>query len=434
MHELSKTGRWLGGTTPTGYASEQVKNVAVDGKVRKSCKLKAIPEEAKIVKLIYNKFLEVNSLTKTETFLLQDGYATKNGNQFTRFAIKAILTNPAYMIADEDAYRYLTENGVELFAEKEKFDGKHGILAYNRTLQKPNKANQTRPMSEWIVSVGKHEGFISGAQWVKVQRMLGQNTSKSYRKPRSNVALLSGILVCSKCGSYMRPKLTNRVNTQGEQIYTYMCNLKERSRRHCCDMKSVNGNILDKAIIDEIKKLSEDNSEFMRQLENSQKMLAGNLEGYEEQIAGLNNEINENEREIKALVSSLSKASGTSAEYYIMQQIEELHDKSEILKRRLDDLKQLTETHELSDIEFDVFRQMLCSFKTMIDSMSVEQKRAAIRTCVKKIVWDGEDVQIYLFGSDDKYVIHEKPTIERYNNIEEKEPLGENSKRASNAL
>jgi DNA repair exonuclease SbcCD ATPase subunit len=193
-------------------------------------------------------------------------------------------------------------------------------------------------------------------------------------------------------------------------------------------MKSVNGNILDKAIIDEIKKLSEDNSEFMRQLENSQKMLAGNLEGYEEQIAGLNNEINENEREIKALVSSLSKASGTSAEYYIMQQIEELHDKSEILKRRLDDLKQLTETHELSDIEFDVFRQMLCSFKTMIDSMSVEQKRAAIRTCVKKIVWDGEDVQIYLFGSDDKYVIHEKPTIERYNNIEEKEPLGENSK------
>ena len=32
MHELSKTGRWLGGTTPTGYASESESRVTVDGK------------------------------------------------------------------------------------------------------------------------------------------------------------------------------------------------------------------------------------------------------------------------------------------------------------------------------------------------------------------------------------------------------------------
>ena len=29
MHELSKTGRWLGGTTPTGYASESLSSVTV---------------------------------------------------------------------------------------------------------------------------------------------------------------------------------------------------------------------------------------------------------------------------------------------------------------------------------------------------------------------------------------------------------------------
>lgn len=428
MHELSKTGRWLGGTTPTGYASEQVQKVAVDGKVRKACKLKVIPEEAKIVKLIFDKFTEINSLTKTDTFLLKNGYTTKNGNQFTRFAIKAILTNPVYMIADEDAYRYLTENGVDLFAEKEDFDGKHGIMAYNRTLQKPNKANQTRPMSEWIVSVGKHHGIITGAQWIKVQGMLEQNTSKSYRKPRSNVALLSGVLICGDCGSYMRPKLTNRTNTQGEQIYSYMCNMKERSRGHCCDIKSVNGNTLDKVVIDEIKKLSEDNSEFMRQLEKSKKMLVGNLAEYEENVARLNGEISENEKEIKALVSTLAKASGTAAEEYIMQQIEELHGKSEVLKHRLEDIKQLTANHELSDIEFDVFRQMLCSFKDTIDDMTVEQKRAAIRTCVKKVVWDGEEVHIYLFGSDDDYIFPDKPVKEGANNIEEKEPLSEDSK------
>ena len=32
MYELSKTGRWLGGTTPTGYASERLSSLTVDGK------------------------------------------------------------------------------------------------------------------------------------------------------------------------------------------------------------------------------------------------------------------------------------------------------------------------------------------------------------------------------------------------------------------
>ena len=49
MHELAKTGRWLGGTTPTGYASEAVKSVTIDGKSKKACKLKLIQEEADIV-------------------------------------------------------------------------------------------------------------------------------------------------------------------------------------------------------------------------------------------------------------------------------------------------------------------------------------------------------------------------------------------------
>ena len=48
MHELAKTGRWLGGTTPTGYASESVKSITVDGKAKKDCKLKLLPDEAEL--------------------------------------------------------------------------------------------------------------------------------------------------------------------------------------------------------------------------------------------------------------------------------------------------------------------------------------------------------------------------------------------------
>lgn len=442
MHELSKTGRWLGGTTPTGFASESISHVTIDGKTRKACKLKSIPEEMSIVKVITDKFMETLSLTKTETYLLQHGYKTKKGNNFTRFAIRAILTNPVYMIADEAAYQYLTENSVDLFSDKSEFDGIHGIMAYNRTIQSPGKATQVRPMEEWIVSVGKHEGVTPGEDWVKIQRALEQNKSKSYRAPRSHVALLSGLLICGNCGDYMRPKLTHRYNTKGDMIYTYMCSMKERSRRHICNIKTCNGNVLDADVIEQIKQLSETDSDLVRQIEQSKRALMGNRESYDEQIATLEEHITENEGEIRGLVLSLGKAAGTPAEDYIMRQIDELHDKGEGFKRHLAELKELTASHVLADIEFDLLKQLLASFKDRVDEMSVEEKRAALRVFVKEVIWDGENIHLVLFGSDYKYEFPEAPVgignklaqageEENFDGVAERwnvEPLGEGSK------
>ncbi len=400
MHELSKTGRWLGGTTPTGYESESISNVTVDGKTRKACKLKIIPEEINLVKLICEKFLETGSLTKTDQFLLAGGYKTKRGKKFTRFAIKGILSNPVYMIADEDAYNYLVESDVELFAEKSDFDGKHGIMAYNRTLQKPGKTTIYKPMDEWIVSVGKHIGVISGAQWVQIQRLLELNKSKSYRKPRSNVALLSGLLFCADCGDYMRPKLSTRQTASGELTYTYLCTTKERSRSHTCKMKNANGNMLDAKVIEVIKNLGADNAEMAKQISGIKKRIGGNREGYDAEISKLKIQIEDNDKEIKSFVLSLAKCEGTSAEAYILEQIDDAHKKGETLKKRLSELETLMEQENLADMEFDIIRQMLSTVSSNINNYNIEQKRAAIRTFVKKIVWDGENAHLYLFGSD----------------------------------
>lgn len=448
MHELSKTGRWLGGTTPTGYASESISHVTIDGKTRKACKLKIVPEEIALIKVITDKFLETLSLTKTETYLLQNGYKTKKGKDFTRFAIRAILTNPVYMIADEAAYEYLTEKQVDLFSDKSEFDGIHGIMAYNRSHQQPGKATEVKPMTEWIVSVGKHEGVIEGKSWVKMQRALEQNKSKSYRAPRSHVALLSGLLICGNCGNYMRPKLTHRYNAKGEMIYTYMCSMKERSRRHICNIKTCNGNILDTDVIEQVKALAGDSSDLSHQLKQSRRILLGNRDNYDEQIAKLEAQIAENEEEIKGLVSSLSRASGTSAEDYIVKQIDELHDKGEGLKRHLSELKELTSNHALADIEFDLLFQLLRTFRDAADNMTVEQKRAALRVFVKQIIWDGENAHLVLFGSDYQYEFPNSPVgiknlttqsdeEENFDGVVERwnvEPLCEGSKRDPDAF
>ncbi len=408
MHELSKSGRWLGGNTPTGYESESISSVTIEGKVKKAYHLKMIPEEAKLVRTIYEKFLETGSLTRTETYLVQNGYKTKYDRQFSRFAIKGILTNPVYMVADSEAYAYLKEKKVDLFADKEEFDGIFGVIAYNRTLQKPGKSHELKGMEEWIVAVGKHEGMIPGALWVNVQKMLDRNKSKNYRKPRSNVALMSGLLFCGACGDYMRPKLSGRLNSNGEQIYSYLCSLKEKSRMKCCRMNNPNGNALDKLVIEAIKDISEDEAEFQLQLNQSRKILEEDKEEVESHILRLNEESENVETEITGLVSSLKKAGGTAAEEYIVRQIEELHQKKEENYKRVAELKEAAASKELSDLEFDLVKQTLISFKSTVDTMDVEQKRMAIRALVKKAVWDGKSIHLYYFGAEEPQGDHSK--------------------------
>lgn len=403
MLELAKTGRWLGGNTPTGYCSESMEKVTVDGKIKKAYKLKLIPEEADVIALIFKTFIETNSLTKTDAFLLKNGIKTKNGNSFTRFAIKTILMNPVYMIADEDAYSYLSKNSDALFSEKSEFDGKRGVMAYNRTIQKPGKAIKYRPISEWIISVGYHLGIIPGATWILAQERLTQNRSKQFRKPRSNVALLSGLLVCGDCGDYMRPKLTKRTSSDGEYIYTYMCSTKERSASNRCSIKNLNGNMLDKAIIDEIKKLARDDSDFLLQLTKTHKVLEGNMKSYETNLDKLKKELAQSNKEMESYLKALTVSKGEAAEKYVVDKINELDRSIQAINVRIEELTQLTQSHALSEIEFDLVKELLLKFKVSIDDMSVEEKRSTLRTFIKKVVWDGTRIHLYLFGSDDDF-------------------------------
>lgn len=397
MHELAKTGRWLGGTTPTGYASEAVKSITIDGRPKKACKLKLIPGEADIVRLIYDLYVEFDSQTITEAELIKRGIKTKNDKYFTRFSIKAILQNPVYVIADQDAYDYFVRADSDLFSDREAFDGVHGIMAYNRTSQEKGKTTEFLPPGEWIVSVGLHPGIIPGKVWVAVQESLERNKTKSYRKPRSNEALITGLLYCS-CGSRMYPKLSRRKTVDGRPIYTYVCKMKERSQRTICNGKNANGNTLDMAIIEQIKMLEDDKGIFISQLEQSRRFYTGNRANYEERLAAMRQEKADVEKKIGGLVDSLIDLGDSAAKNHVAKRIEQLNQECVEIDSRIRELKGLTSQHPFSDIEFDVMRQLLTVFKDGIDEMTIEQKRAAIRIIVHKVVWDGVNAHVVLFG------------------------------------
>lgn len=397
MHELAKTGRWLGGTTPTGFTSERVTSINVNGKSKKACHLKLIPEEAALIQTIYALYLETDSLTMTEAELIRQKIHSKRGREFTRFSIRSILQNPVYMAADGAACRYFLDAGAEVFSSPEEFDGVRGILAYNRTHQEKGRPTTYLPINQWIISVGQHPGIIPSEQWIRVQDSLERNKNKAYRKPRCNEAILTGILYC-RCGGRMYPKLTGRKLADGTAAYTYLCKTRERSRSAQCTCRSVGGNALDLEILLRLDSILISSAMLSARLEQHGTRLAKASLPPTAALSALRKEHAECTKKITVLIDTLSEAESIAARQHIEARIEQLHDNCESLALQICELEKQLQPHALSAADFAVLCNSLPALQLAKDA-SLEQKRAAVRTLVRKVVWDGNTAHLLLAGS-----------------------------------
>ena len=398
MHELAKTGRWLGGNTPTGYTSESVSYMTLDGKTRKLCRLKLLPDEAETVKTIFDLYSRKNSLTAVETELLQRQLKTKRGKEFTRFGVKGILENPVYMVADAGALEYFRSQGVTVYAPQEAFDGKRGIMAYNRTDQEKGSAAVCLPMAEWIVSVGQHPGLIASAQWIQVQEALARNGSSAYRSPRKNGALLTGLLFCS-CGSRMYPKLTGSRQNSGLPAHNYVCKRKERTRKGDCSCPNASGSALDEAVWGEIQKLRPHVPTLVKQLEKSRHLCSEAAQGWESQCQSLQEALDENEKKLESLLDAISLSPSPETKQRIARRMEELEQANNQLHRRINALQNMLASCRLSPEEMDALRGTLRAFDRCAAKMPVEEKRRTLRLAVQKVIWDGSSATLVRTGA-----------------------------------
>lgn len=311
--ELAKTGTWLGGDAPLGFSTERfsiLQNVE-DGETDKCNKKrrtasKLIINEPELItlKLIYSKYMEFKALSKLETYLMNNDIKTRNGTYYSVFALKWILTNPAYAKNDKYTMEYFKEKGIKVFCEdddRNKFDGKYGFLTYSKT-----SGGKNLPPMDWIYAVGLHPGIIPGEEWVYVQRLLEKNADKKYRAATGvkKQTIVSGLIRCKHCNSYMRPRNMDRKREDGTVNYGYCCILKEKSRGQKCNSKNVNGEKLDNEIINIIKNTFVPNSEIYKELQKMSIKKDNNFDNTE--LITLENEYNRKQEEIDNIIKKLS--------------------------------------------------------------------------------------------------------------------------------
>src|SRR5699024_131829 len=157
------------------------------------------------------------------------------------------------------------------------------------------------------VAVGEHKGFFTGLEWVKIQDIINKNKEKRYRASnRTNKALLSGLLRCDCCGSFMRPKATgNQPKNANYRRYYYTCELKDRSKGIKCNSKNVNGIVLDNEIIKKLNEIFVPNSKIYNELKAMPISKKENMQNKCDKIESLNKKYKKNNTEIHNLVEKL---------------------------------------------------------------------------------------------------------------------------------
>lgn len=398
MYELAKTGRWLGGNTPLGYKSEKVETLSVDGKRKNLYKLDIVFEEAEIIKLIWNKMCELKSLSKLEVYLLQKGIKTRNGNNFTRFSLITILKNPVYVVADNKIKDFFEKMNVTIYETGiEKCNGINGLLAYNKREELMGKTKSYKDITEWIIAVGKHQGIIPSQQFIKVWNLIENNKDKRCRVPRQNTSILSGIIRCKYCGNYMRPRLRNTVTIDNKRNFSYLCVLKEKSRKRLCKCKNINGIETDMIVIEKISELKLPTNMLINKI----KLLINNKEKKSDkrinELQTLNTILSRNKRKVEALIDKMAIIDGELIAD-ITAQIKSIKSKNLEIEKRIIELSKETEKEidkdEVTVLALNIINKYMSSF----DSLNIVDKRLMIKSLVNTIESDGENIYINYMG------------------------------------
>jgi site-specific DNA recombinase len=410
MYELAKEGRWLGGTTPTGFSSKK-ESLNCGGKKTSVNHLEPIEEEQVIVKEMYRRFLSEHSIQRVVDWLNEKKIPTKKGRQHTRTSVKNILSNAVYAIADSDMYDYFAAFRVPIYADKRDFNNSNGLMIYNKTEQlrelsdKSTAANPVyaqvtyrREIADWVIAVGKHTGLIAGRDWIQAQSIMSDNQDKFSRPNEKSQSLLSGLIACPNCGKNLLTQKETGRYTDGEARFLYKCQTK-RADCSACQYRDIKGNAIDKFVISTIISMSDEDNAYYRKLLNNSSTQKTKKTELEKKIKLMEKQLEKITSDIDNQTKSLRAATDVTRRY-ILEDIDSL---AKSLKALQDDLETLNAEKRTSSVIIDDISKscdLLFSFPKLIQNLSYQEKSDLVRKIIEKIYVirnDAGDDAVHIF-------------------------------------
>lgn len=362
MYTLAKMGRWLGGQSPLGFDGTREYYIDENGKERSITKLKPNKEELKIVSIIYDKYLEEQSLSQVSKWALTNNLKGKNGGNLLKGAINSILQNPVYVKSNDVVLKHLANEGYDVSGPA----NGNGLLRYGKEETK-------------IAAIGAHKGIIDSDKWLKVQSILKANTEKAPRLGKTNTALLTSILRC-KCGSHMRVTYGTKTK-DGSRPFYYTCAMKNNSGGTRCDSKNIHGPIFEEKLIEFIKNYNKDT--LIKELEKilvSSKNLDSSLN-----IENIDKEIEKSNNAINKLLNKLKLIDDLDVSKIILSEITKEKNNIKELNEKKSNLLEDSSEKIISQSEiFNVINELEI-FSDTFDSLDLDNKQKSLKSLLYRV-------------------------------------------------
>lgn len=380
MIELSKSGKWAGGKAPIGFDRQRVE---INGK--NHTVLVDNPEEIPFLNMIFDTFLKGFSLSGLETYFRKNSIKTLNDNYLSGSQLYNILKNPHYAPADPATYEYFISLGCTIGSDKSKFDGKHGIVAYARTVGGRKKKHCVNPPDKWIISVGLHTPIISSEKWLAVQDKFGNNIIDKTRKHK--IGLLKGILRCS-CGYTMR--VQHKVDKIYNKTYdNYFCQQRDRKGIEYCDRKFTPVSELDNSVIETLKAIKLDKSMIDNYIcEDKSITLVCRTR------LDVQKDIDRIKLKISNLTTALSVNSGSTATKYIVSEMERLDKQITGLNFELMEIDSINHKRAMYKNEKVDKYKAVCEIVDSLETANYDEINGLIKALFKECKYDGVKLQI----------------------------------------
>jgi site-specific DNA recombinase len=214
MKENALNAMHNGGCPPLGYG--------VDPATKKYY---IIDEEAKIVRKIFDLYLNNTGYSEMINVLNSLGYKTKKGQVFGKNSIYGILKNEKYM----------------------------GVYIFNRAISKSSNGkrnhHKSKDESDIIRIYDGMPAIIDEITFQKAQTMLKRNKHRAGSYLAKNDYLLSGLVFCGICGHAMSGNTATGGRNKTSYSY-YVCN--QKSNKKSCNNKNIRKVYLEDYVIHKV--------------------------------------------------------------------------------------------------------------------------------------------------------------------------------------
>lgn len=314
-----------------------------------------VPEEAEIVKLIFEKYANENlGIFEIARLLNMHNFKTSHGKEFERRSIEYILQNPTYC----------------------------GMIRWNRTI---NETNEIRPESEWIVTDGEHPAIISKELFGKAQERYKREYRPRGARPVSTYKhWLSGVVKCPVCGRTMTAN-TIRNNTR---VYSHF-RCYGYTKGKCMANNSISSIKLEPAVLESIKTVL-----------NNGKITYRKIETKTDDTVDLKTILKDQIKKIDVKLQRIKEAYMNG-----IDTMEEYKENKQAVQEEKENLEnQLSEIKEEKSNSKDDDEDMLLRVKNVYDILSSDSvdattKNDVLRSVVEKIIYekDKDLLKVYYY-------------------------------------